>query len=41
MGIKKEKLESAIENIVNAEAISMDTIRVLLDNDSESSVPAG
>ena len=41
LGITKEKLDAAIENIVNGEALSMDTTRVLLDNDSESSVPAG
>lgn len=35
MGIKKEKFESAIENIVNGEAVAMDTTRVLLDTDEE------
>ena len=35
LGIKKEKFESAIENIVNGEAVAMDTTRVLLDTDEE------
>ena len=39
LGIKKEKFEAAIDNIVNGEAVSMDTTRVLLDNDNESGLP--
>lgn len=41
LGIKKEKLEAAIENIVNGEAVSMDTTRVLLDSESETGLPVG
>lgn len=36
-----EMTANAIENIAKGEAIAVDTIRVLIDHDYESSVPQG
>lgn len=41
LGFSAEMLITAIDNIAKGEAIPVDTTRVLLDNDSESTLPEG
>lgn len=41
LGLNSETLEQAIANIAKAEAIAIDTTRVLLDADSEAALPEG
>ena len=41
LGLSAETTLNAIENIAKGEAIAVDTIRVLIDHDYESSVPTG
>ena len=41
IGLSAEGTVAAIEAIVKGEAVAVDTIRVLIDHDSESAVPQG
>ena len=41
LGLSAERIASAIDNIAKGEAIAVDTTRVLLDHDSESTLPDG
>ena len=41
LGITKQNISAAIDNIVNGEAIAMDTTRILLDYEDENGLPVG
>ena len=41
VGLSVDAIEAAIDGIAKGEAIAVDTIRLLIDNDSESTLPEG